>query len=426
MTKDHLTKFVFDFFLLPVWRLSDLLVPKNNHFWAFTVHHIKSDQFVENARAVFEEIKSDETIKKIIFLRNIDADLNIENAKNIQIVKLRSLNGLWMFMRCRVVFVTHSIAMDYSLRWGSKLFSVVKPIMFRRVIINLWHGIPFKKLYALWNPLVRESLDRVKYRRKEREHYEGLITSSGIDSFAMATMFYPIKYENIWLTGLPRNDFLVKESAMLPLYLRKQVEMLHHLKNGKRLITYAPTYRQMGAIRDSTYYQFSPKEIKDLRNLLKKHDAIFGFRMHYFRNDKYLFNVEDFVDNKYIFDLGDRIFSEIAPEIRESDLLITDYSSVFFDALYVNKPVFCFAYDMEHYRNNQDGILYDLKLVCPGPVVTKYDDLLIELKGELINENQVNSVHYQISKQIFFEYVDSDNSERVIKRVFQSLNKGKY
>jgi len=422
MRNERLNKLLMDLLILPIWRFFDFVIPKNKHYWGFPVHHIKTDQFIENSRAVFEEIKADENIIKIIFARNDNYYFDIIDAKNTIIVKLKSIKGLSLLLRCKVLFVTHSISMDYSLRWGNKLFSVVKLNMKKRLIINLWHGIALKKLYSLWNPLVKERLDRVSFRHKERKYYKGLIVSSAIDSYAMATMFYPIKYENIWVTGLPRNDFLIKNLNDLPAYLSSQVNTISQIKRGRRLITYAPTYRQTAAVKDSYYYQFSNEEIDKLKEILIKHNAVFGFRTHYFRNNKNLFNIEKFIDDEYIFDLGHSNFSEIASVIRESDLIITDYSSVYIDALYLNKPVFCFAYDLEHYRDNQDGLLYDLDIAFPGAVVSDYQSLMNELDKELTKNTQTDSVKYKISQKMFFEYIDDKNTDRIIKKIKKLLS----
>jgi CDP-glycerol glycerophosphotransferase (TagB/SpsB family) len=419
MSNDSLIKAMSDIILLPILSLLDIIIPKNKNYWGFSVHHIKSEQFIENARAVFEVIKSDKNIKKIIFTRTDGANFDIVAGENVCIIKLKSLQGIRLILKCKVLFVTHSIAMDYSFRWGEKYFSVLKLNMHQRLVINLWHGISMKRLYALSNPLVHQQVDRVKFRRKERKNYAGLIASSAIDSYAMATMFYPIKYKNIWVTGLPGNDFLMQDFGSLPPYLQNQITSVRQIKNGKKLITYAPTYRQTQVVDNSFYYQFSDKEITQLIEMLHRHNAILGFRMHYFRNDSNLFNLEKYIDDEVIFDLGHKSLSEIAPIIRESDVIITDYSSVFFDALYINKPVFCFAYDLEHYRKNQDGLLYNLELVFPSPVIADFNTLIKKIDEELTKPRQVKKEDYQKIQKLFFDYEDARNAERVVQNILE-------
>src|SRR5690606_6495328 len=118
--------------------------------------------------------------------------------------------------------------------------------------------------------------DRVKYRAQERKNYAGLIASSDIDSYAMAAMFYPLNYRQVWITGLPRNDFLRLEEDRLPNYIRESVRKIRSIRGKKQLIVYAPTYRQTKVSGSASYYQFSKDEIKNLRNLLLRNNAILG------------------------------------------------------------------------------------------------------------------------------------------------------
>lgn len=407
-------RIIFDLLILPIFRIFDFFIPKKTNFWAFSSHHIKLDQFIENPRAIFEEIKQSKDIKKIIFTRVDDFDFELENAVNTHVISLYSLKGLFLLIQCKVVFITNSIAMDFSLRWGDKGFSVIKLNRRLRYIVNLSHGISLKKINSIANSNVKKKLLRVGYRKSEPIYYSGLIASSDIDSYSMAAMYYPIQYENLWITGLPRNDFLLQQSNQLPKFISKQIEQVNSIKKNKKLVLYAPTYRQTAAVSDSQYYQFSDSEIIDLKVLLNKHNAIFGFRMHYFRNDSNLFNMEKYIDNEYIFDLGHEIIPDISPAIRECDILISDYSSVFLEAIYCNKNVLCFTYDFEHYKNNQNGLLYDYDLILPNKRVNTFKELLCKVENCLINLDDQDNTYIQ---KFFFNNIDTNNSARVVEKV---------
>lgn len=409
-------KWVAHWFLLPLWRLYDWFTPKRQNHWAFFVHPLKSSQFVENSRALFESIKADPKIHKWVFTRDLSADLHIDGACNTEVVDVQSLRGLLILARCRVYLLTNAVALDMSWRWPDGSFSVVKPSLRRHVLVNLWHGIPLKRLFALANPEQRQRADRVAFRRRERSHYVGLVASSDVDSYAMAAIFHPLPPERVWVTGLPRNDFLRMPVANLPHYLREEVEQVRRLKDGRRLVVYAPTFRE-SEFNDAACYQFSAEEIARLKNLLRSHHAVLGFRMHYFRKGEHLFNLEQHLDGETLIDLGHAVISEIAPLLREADLLLTDYSSVYIDALYLEKPVISFAYDLEHYRTRQNGLLYEMELAFPGPVVENFDALLVELEKALEGASLVESERYRMCRQFFFNYLDDRNAQRVVERL---------
>ncbi len=407
--------------LLPAWRIVDFCTPKKADHWAFATHHLHSERFIENQRAVFEQVKADPSLHKIIFFRGQPAEWHLEDAVNYRMVRHGSLAGILLLARCKVVFLTHSIAMDYSLRWGRKGFTVLKLNTKRRVVVNLWHGIALKRLLSAANSVTLQHTDRVTYRTQERKHYAGLIASSDIDSYTMAAMFYPLNYKQIWLTGLPRNDFLTQSEALLPRYITESLEAIRSIKQGKKLIVYAPTYRQTSISNTAYYYQFSQVEVDALKQFLLANNAIFGYRPHYFKNSNQFFNLDKFIDNEFIFDLSQAVIPEYSALARELDLLITDYSSVYIEALYLNKPVICFGYDIEHYRTQQDGLLYDMGLAFPGPIVQNFDALIGALQERLQATSETIELEQATAKKLFFKYNDANNTQRVVERVYAAL-----
>ncbi len=402
--------------ILPLWWLYDRLTAKRANHWAFFVHPLKPSQLVENSRAMFEAVKGDRRIHKRVFTRDLAVDLRLDDACNTEVVDVQSLRGLAELARCGAYLLTNAVALDMSWRWTDGSFSVVRPSLTRRVLVNLWHGIPLKRLFALANPEQRQRADRVAFRRRERRHYAGLIASSDVDGYAMAATFYPLPPERVWVTGLPRNDFLLMADAALPRFLREEVETIRRLKSQRRLLVYAPTFRE-DAFAGAECYQFSDEQVIRLKALLRQHDAVLGFRMHYFRKGERLFNLERHLDGETLVDLGHTVISEIAAVLREADLLLTDYSSVYIDALYLDKPVVSFAYDLEHYRSQQNGLLYDMDMAFPGPVLGDFDSLLHTLDRELAQGGQVTSERYLMCKQLFFNHLDDGNTRRVLERL---------
>lgn len=403
--------------LNPIWFIWDFFIKKNINYWAFSTHHLHSDVFIENQRAVFEQIKHNPDIFKVIFYRGNSPKISIENAKNYIIVKHGTLKGLYLLSRCKVVFLTHSVTMDLSLRWPNKSFSILKINFKNRLVVNLWHSISVKKLLYVANADIFKHTSRVPYRTQERKHYAGLIASSDIDSYAMAAMFYPLNYQQVWLTGLPRNDFLTQAEELLPRYIQDSLGLIRQIKQGKKLIVYAPTYRQTSVSETAHYYQFEQAEIDALKCLLQENNAVLGYRPHYFKNSEQYFNLDRFIDNEFIFDVSQAVVPEYSALARELDVLVTDYSSVYIEALYLNKPVICFGYDIEHYRTQEDGLLYDMDFAFPGPIIKTFGDLLQAMQSRLMMQPEDIIEEQVTAKRIFFKYQDANNSQRVVNKV---------
>lgn len=405
----------------PLWRFIDLLTPKKANYWAFSTHHLHTDRFIENQRAMFELVKQDPSIQKLIFYRGKTPDLQIRDALEYRILRHGTLRGLLALARCKVVFLTHSISMDYSLRWQSGRFSILKLAMGDRVVVNLWHGIPLKRLLYAANDAASRHTDRIRYRTQERQSYTGLIASSDIDSYAMAAMFYPLNYHQVWITGLPRNDFLTLAEDRLPVYIQDSLRLIRKKRQGKRLVVYAPTYRQTKVSDSAYYYQFSENEIEHLKSVLRSHDAILGYRPHYFKNSQSYFNLDQYIDDKLIFDMSQAAIPEFSALARECELLVTDYSSVYIEALYLDKPIICFGYDIEHYKAQEDGLLYDMDLAFPGPIAKDFCTLMQQISEAFNHHDESANQQRSTAKKIFFKYNDSMNSERVRQEIIKRL-----
>lgn len=401
--------------LLALWRVLDLLVPKRMDRWAFFAHPLKPGQFVENARAVFEQVKDDPSIQRWIFVRGGQRPPGLEESTGTRVAELDTLAGLWALARCGVLLLTNSTTMDMSLAWRSGGFAAPRPWLGRRVVVNLWHGIPLKRLFALANPEQRHHGDRNRFRRRERRHYDGLVASSSVDGHAMAAIFHPLPPANVWVTGLPRNDFLRMPEAGLPACLGGELQRVRALRAGRRLVLYAPTYRDASVAHDLCY-RFSDFEVQRLKLLLRRHGAMLGVRGHYLDNAPASFD-RAHLDDDTIVELGHDAFHEIAPLLRESAVVLTDYSSVYVDALYLDLPVVSFAYDLDHYRQRQNGLLYDMELAFPGPVATDFEALLGALEAALSQPARRPDERYRAARRMFFEHDDAGNARRLVDRL---------
>lgn len=416
------SKFWTEWLVLPIWYLLDRLVKKKPNYWGFPVHFSDSKKFIENPRAVFEHIKEDPSIKKILFYRDNHTEFQIDDAVNFELVKLQSSRGLYLLMQCKVLFVSNAISWDFALRWNNDTkYRIIKMNMQPRNVVNLWHGIPLKRILSLWNTDLRNRYYKISYRKYERENYSLIPASSKVDAYVMASVFHPIDPKKVFPLGLPKNDFLLKTDAELPSYILNQSIKIRELKQNKKLVLYAPTHRQTDAVRGAAHYNFTKEDIHSLKDFLRNNNAILGVRMHYLRKGTSTFPAEQLIDNKFIFDLGNRLIPEIAPCIMESDIIITDFSSLYLDAIYLNKPVFSFAYDLEHYRDHQDGLIYDMDFAFPGPIVKEFKELIEALNKEIANLNQCESEKYKMIREMFFDTIDTNNCSRLLEKINSEL-----
>ena len=121
--------------------------------------------------------------------------------------------------------------------------------------------------------------------------------------------------------------------------------------------------------------------------------------------------MEDFVYNLSKYD-------DIAELYLISDILITDYSSVFFDYANLKRPMLFFTYDLDKYRDVLRGFYIDMEKDIPGPLVFTTDEIIDSVKNiEAVSEKYADV--YDTFYERFCGWEDGHASENCIKEVFK-------
>jgi CDP-glycerol glycerophosphotransferase len=209
-------------------------------------------------------------------------------------------------------------------------------------------------------------------------------------------------------TGYPRNDILMTDDN--PVIIQDIKEKLG-LPKDKKVILYAPTWR------DDEYYKVGQYKFSmrlDLKRLKEKFgdEYIILLRMHYVVASKMdLTGLEGFA-----YDVSK--YDDVSELYLASDMLITDYSSVFFDYANLRRPVLFFTYDIEKYREQLRGFYIDMETELPGPLLMTNDAVVdaIENIGEIGEEYQER---YDAFYDRFCSWDDGRASEKVVEAVFE-------
>lgn len=379
---------------------ADRVTPKYRNWWAFPVCAF-TGSFSGNERALFEEVRRDPSIHKIILTRGKAIEID---GVNVEVVPLESPQGQHRLMRAGTLFVKHSPTRNLVYPVSGELHN----------IINLWHGIPFKRIgYASAD--MRGRLQRIG---DEHARCRAVISSSKIDSLAMAAAFYPLSIHEVWNTGLPRNDFILRARSLLPVDMQQQLDKLEKMLGGKRLLLFLPTFRNA---QEDAYYQFSVDEVAFLREWMNRENVVLGVREHMADNAKVYSRQLAGLD---CLDLSDEVFPDVEMLYRISSALLTDYSSCFIDYMLTGKPALSFAYDLERYLEIERGGFYDLEFVFPGSVCRTFTQLRGALERLFDPITEVDMARLEWKRALFFDYVDDNNSARVAERVRQMADIG--
>ena len=242
-----------------------------------------------------------------------------------------------------------------------------------QVYLQCWHGTPLKRLgYDIGegsNAMNSPSEVREKYRTDAKK-FSYLLSPSpfATEKFASAwDLDATGQRHKIIEEGYPRNDRLVNATAEERTEIRKRLGV-----DEKKVILYAPTWRDNQHTSGEGYTYKTEVDFDRLREELGDGYVIL-FRAHYL-----VANSFDFGRYRgFVKDVSS--YSDINELYIASDMLVTDYSSVFFDYANLRKPMIFYMYDLDEYAGEIRGFYLPLEAL-PGPVVRDGDALIEEIR----------------------------------------------
>ena len=284
-----------------------------------------------------------------------------------------------------------------------------------QIYLQCWHGTPLKKLR--YDIEVKGSvLNTINEIRKRNDldavKFDYFISPSKFctEKFTSAFNLKKLGKENIIIEkGYPRNDYLFNYKKEDVAKIKKKLK----LPIDKKIILYAPTFRDNQHTSGVGYTYNLGIDFDKMQKELNK-EYIILFRTHYFVSNSF-----DFSKYKnFIYDVSN--YDDINELYIISDLLLTDYSSVFFDFANLRRPMLFYMYDLDNYKNNLRDFYFDLDIL-PGPIVKQEDDLIKEIK----NINNYNATYHDkyIKFNEKFNYLDDGRAtERVVEVIFDEKN----
>jgi CDP-glycerol glycerophosphotransferase len=240
-------------------------------------------------------------------------------------------------------------------------------------LIQTWHGTPLKKLGLDIKNVVMPGTNTERYHQnfvKEANRWDVLISPNTYSTNIFRQAF---GYQNkIVEIGYPRNDKLANPT-------KKEIKLLKQklgIPLDKKVIMYAPTYRDNQFFQKGKYSFELPFSLKEFQERFGS-NAVLLLRMHYLiANSMDISGFEDFA-----YDVSS--YADISELYLVSDLLITDYSSVFFDYAYLKRPILFYPYDYEIYKDELRGFYLDYQKDLPGKIAYNSVDLYDEIENEL-------------------------------------------
>ena len=271
-----------------------------------------------------------------------------------------------------------------------------------QVLLSTWHGTPLKKLgFDMGNIYLNNPRTKDTYIR-DSSMWDYFVSPN---QFSTPILKRAFAYEGEMLeTGYPRNDILYNADESMVNQIKENL----NLPSDKKVILYAPTWR------DDDAYDVAKVKFK-LRLELDKLEKAVGdeyivlVRTHYLITDS---DVGDYGD----FAVDVSKYDDIAELYLVSDILITDYSSVFFDYANLRRPILFYTYDLDKYENELRGFYIDIHSEVPGPLLKTTEEVIDAL-------NNIDEIASQYSEKYdeFYERFCSIEDGNASKRIFEKV-----
>lgn len=354
---------------LPLYALGSLasrFVSRDDRLWAMGSGIGLGEGALPLYRAAREHVGSG---RRIVWLAGSEAELAAARDAGLDAVLKHSRSGFRITLRARVLVITHGYG-DVN-RYGVR----------GAFVVQLWHGIPLKRLHLdspatmrvsfLPDHRLLRSLLALAYRAAGRGLSLFPVSSSRIAPRIVSAFGIPA--ERVVVTGDVRDDVLLRgsrddrrESA------RRRIEAAAgELPPGARIILYAPTWRD-GAPDPGIP---NPADWQAIAAWLEQRDAVLLVRSHPLGRGSY--DAGPRLGGRIRL-LGSDVLPDVTPALPAVDALVTDYSSIAYDFALTGGDLVLLAPDIERYARSR-GLYEDYRAFSGGRHVETWPEALARL-----------------------------------------------
>ena len=376
--------------------------PRNKKNWVFGSG--VGMNFSDNAKYLFLYCSSLSEINSYWITRN-RVLLKSLRSEGLNAYYKYSAKGLWLSLSSKVyVYDSRTGSINHWTSAGA-------------LKVNLWHGSPLKTIDRdisvkhnafyignhTWGP------KRYLVRMMMPEWF--VVADLMIATSEKVKGYFNSAFgsKKIQVTGYPRNDIIVNPSLYTK-HLEFEQNIIDSISTDKTIL-YAPTFRDTNRFDRKT-----PIEWGRLNDLLKKNDTTFLIKLH--RHD-YSMAMKEKCSHIRVLDNE----SDMYPLFSKVDLLITDYSSIFFDFLLTDKPVLFYPYDKDDYLTKDRSMYDEYDTVTPGHKAYDFNSFYekLELFFKEPKALKEGILDYQVIKKMYNKHDDSNSSKRTFQFIVSSL-----
>ena len=371
-----------------------LFVPVNKKLYLFGSW--LGNKYGDNARYFYEWIVEQDKDINAVWVTKSPAVAAELSAKGLPVVHERSFTSFFMHLRASAVFCNTSHESDL---WGVVLNRKVK-------VFNLWHGTPIKKIgldaiesnisaeklgisrRSLLNKILPQSLFQKCKEFANKETYF-LASSKAVSGLLQSAM--GVSKDKVLIDGYPKLDHLIKSNK--------------NLEAGK--ILYAPTYRGKYNSENDLLSEFD-FDLESTEKWLEAYDKYLTIRLH--PANELPSDLIDKLNRSLRINVGGK--SDLYESLVDYELVVTDFSSLYFDCLAINVPVMLAPFGLRSYEENDRPLYFSPEQLYPGELATDWPSLL-----KILPYTYQHPVNLQSVKNLFYIEEQGEASSSLLCKV---------
>ena len=339
--------------VFPLWVIYFLsgIIPRDNKLIAFGTH---TKSFSGNIKSLF--INNDISNYKKIFISDNKVLVDELVDQGHQAYMKITFKGIWYSLKSGTfIYSGFPSDINFWLSYGTKY-------------INVWHGTPIKK--------IERDVTTGKYSLKNKYPWIFKILKP-----------YLLSKPDILLVSSPHEEkcfksaFGVNDENIFRAFPPRLLDLLEdNIYNKEKNILYVPTWR------DDHSFSFSDHiNLNSFNKFLHKNNMHLTIKLH--PSDKSLENIHQKFSNIEIIDQNQDVYTLL----KKSSIVLSDYSSMVFEALYLSKPVILFCPDYDTYQKNSREFYIDPCKDLPVEVSflqTELEEKLLKIDKSSIDINK--------------------------------------
>jgi CDP-glycerol glycerophosphotransferase len=419
---DLLKSFALGIVAVVVRRLYDL-IPNTNGLVLFGTR--PSKLFEDNSKHLYEYILENEPDLRPVWIthhRSVYTDLK---EKNLPVAYAYSFRGVYLLLQASVGVTTHKED-GFSFHKNAVSDSMT--------VIMVQHGTKIMGKNLTEDELIkqREKLknESVDYRMVNSEFMREIRLKMRTGTDGINDLCDEIR-EKFVVTGVPRNDLLIEQSFDTHVW----DDFVEDLQ-PERVILYAPTRQhfrdldpQEPAVNLFPFDDFDPEKLYET---LEQNETLLLVRPHpretrlmrqgYSTNHAIMAEeLEELcAGSEYVRMATQYEFADTTELLNFVDILITDYSTIHHDFLFLDRPIFFVTYDREYDTQEDRYLQYDYYQLMPGPEIKSYSNFVEEFNNVIEGRDRYEEKRNKLRNKIY-DYTDPNSRERIVKFIKEKL-----